>query len=167
MSINAISSAMAGSTYINSISSNLPNWLVDKLIDAGIDPVDVTSVYQGKKLLQEVPKVEKDVKSEEKPKDPLMDKVLALAEKLGIKVSENDTIEDIMEYIQEVIDALMKMAIKNNDEDLFNQIQKYQNDLNGIIAEYNGGGISNSVVYSFFDMVAEQNKYALKIGKKE
>lgn len=170
MSINAISAAMSASVYIQQIGNKLPEWLIEKLVDAGIDPNDVSSISEGKKLLEETPQApksdSKDGAQNGESKD-LREKAIDLADKLGIKVDDNDKLEDIIQYIQEVIDMVMKAAIAKNDESLFNEMQNYQSDLDGIVAEHNGGGVSNSVVYSFMDMVAEQNKYALGINRKE
>lgn len=172
MSINAISAAMSASVYVQAAGNKIPSWFLDKLVDLGINTEEVTSASQAKALISkaEESKEETDDSSEQTDKNgesvELRRKAEDLADDLGVKVKESDTIDDIIDNIQDVIDKTMKIAIKDNDEALFNAMKAYQGDLDDIIAENNGGGISNNIVYSFMDMVAEQNKYALKLNEK-
>ena len=52
MSVNAISSAMAATIYIQK-TSRLSDEIIDKLIDLGINPNEVSSNYQANKIIQE------------------------------------------------------------------------------------------------------------------
>ncbi len=179
MTINAISSAMSVSIYLQSASKSLSSDLIEKLLDLGINPSTVTSEAEATRLITEAEETDKASTSDSEQEEDssnqstgsaeLYNKAVDLADKVGVRVSEGDDIDDILDKVQDVIDKMLSYAIDTNDESLYDKFQVYQSDLDDINAEMNGGGFtySGTTVYSFMDMVAEQNKYALGLNKKE
>lgn len=163
MSINAISSAMSASVYLRDVNK-LTDDIIEKLNNLGIDPNSVSSVSEANAAIKKAEESnQSDADSTDKnngENQDLRDKVEDLADKIGVKVSENDTIDDIIDNISDVIDKMLAYAIDRNDKSLYDKYSDYKSDLNDIEADNNGGGYSGIRVFSFMEMIAEQNKYA-------
>lgn len=163
MSINAISSAMGASVYLRDVNK-LTDDIIEKLNNLGIDPNSVSSVSEANAAIS---KAEESSHSESDSTDQnngenqaLRDKAEDLADKIGVKVSENDTLDDIIDNITDVIEKMITYAIDRNDKALYDKFSDYKRDLDDIEAENNGGGYSGVRLFSFMEMIAEQNKYA-------
>lgn len=166
MTINAISASMAANMYI--AENELPRWIISKLEELGINPEGITSTGHAKELIQKAEESKSKEQNQDQDQDnnsELRKRAVELAEKTGVKVKNSDTTDDIIKNIENVLDKALKIAVSRNDEALYNTIKAYKQQLDGIIADNNGGSISNSIVYSFMDMVAQQNKYALNLNK--
>jgi len=174
MSINAISSAMSASVYLQN-ANKLSDELTQKLLDLGINPDGINSVSEANAAISKAEEEKSSQEDTENQEDTsnsedssaIMERAKKLAEKVGVKVSDDDTVDDILDDIQDVVDKMLSYAINKNDRNLYEKYQSYQSDLKDIEADQNGGGFSNSFVFNFLDMVAEQNKYALNLNKKE
>ncbi|MCD8024389.1 MAG: hypothetical protein LUE64_02520 [Candidatus Gastranaerophilales bacterium] len=161
MSISAISAALSAS-YMYGSSSQL-NKLIDKLTE---DETSASSVSSASESDISVETEETEETEANQGNSDLMERAKTLAQKLGIDVNDNDDLDEILDEIQIAIDELMDKAVENNDESLFNVAKGYKSELNMLIEENNGGSVSPTIVYSFMDMIAEQNKYALGIAQK-
>ena len=102
MSVNAISSAMGASVYLRDVNK-LTDDIIEKLNNLGIDPNSVSSVSEANSAIK---KAEESNQSQADTTDQnngenqdLRDKAEKLADKIGVKVSENDTIDDIIDNI--------------------------------------------------------------------
>lgn len=177
MTVSAISSAMSVYTYLqNSTNKTLSEDLIEKLSSLGIDPSSVSSTAEALQAISEAEESsETDTESEGDEEEGetsdespvLRERAERLADKVGIEVSENDTIDDILDNVQDVIDKMLSYAVDKNDRAMYDKFKSYQTDLDNIQSEMNGGGFSGTAVFSFMDMVAEQNKYALNLNKKD
>lgn len=163
MSINAISSAMSASVYLRDVNK-LTDDIIEKLNNLGIDSNSVSSVSEANAAIKKAEESnQSDTDSADKnngENQDLRDRAEDLADKIGVKVSENDTIDDIIDNISDVIDKMLAYAIDRNDKSLYDKYSDYKSDLNDIEADNNGGGYSGIRVFSFMEMIAEQNKYA-------
>lgn len=169
MSINAISSAMSASVYLRDVNK-LTDEIIEKLNNLGIDPNSVQSVSEANaaiKKAEESNQSETDANSQNNGENKeLRNKAEDLADKIGVKVSENDTIDDIIDNIKDVIEKMLSYAIDRNDKALYDKFSDYKSDLKDIEADNNGGGYSGIRVFSFMEMIAEQNKFAHGIKSK-
>lgn len=163
MSINSISSQTGGNLYISEIK--LPKYLLDELEALGIDPSQVKSAADAKKLIQEANESNNKESFEDNSNtnSNLRERAEALAEKLNIQVSDNDTIDEILDNVNSVIDFLLNHAIRTNDESEYKKIMHLKNEAKSIEAENNGGSTAQNLVFSYMDLIANQNKAALGI----
>ena len=171
MSINGISLFAGANAY--SMVNAIPEYLKHKLLEYGIDPESVSSSQEALNLIAKAKKdnqgsiVNMQAHEEEgvQNESPLLKKAKALAAKIGLQVSKNDSLEDILANIQDALNKLLALAKETNDEDLAEKILGFQHELDRLIETKNGGGeVENNSVYAVLDAIAEQNKYALGLN---
>jgi len=172
MNFGIMSAAMSGSMYIQ---NQIPQYLLSKMLELGLDTSNVQSASEARALIQQAEAQQKQqAQSKEDNKQgsgannsgsfsnesPVVrQKAVELAEKVGITVSQNQTIDDILNNIQNVLDKLLKAAADDNDEGLYNTIVALQRQLDSVKAEANGTTEAETKMYSFMDMLAAQNKF--------
>ena len=145
MSVNAISSAMAATIYIQK-TSRLSDEIIDKLIDLGINPNEVSSNYQATKIIQEAESSNASssmssvstasASDKTGASNSVRDRAEKLADKVGVSYDENTLTEDLLEDIQDAIDAMFALSALQNDKSLYETVAGYQEELNKIILEY-------------------------------
>ncbi len=169
MSINSVSQAMSASSWgVSAI--RLPEDIIQKLIELGYNPNEVTTLAQAKDLIQKSENQaqnnsnsnSKQNKSDDNKDNPaLYLRAKNLAQKMGLNVGSNLTLDDILSKISDESDKIMKKAVDCNDRLLFEKAKMFKSELQSLQEDVNGGGISNGIVYSYMDMIAKQNKLAL------
>ena len=170
MSVNGISLFAGANSYI--MANAIPEYLKQKLLELGYDPESVSSKQEALNLIakakqdNEKEAVNFQPEQEEIQTDnPLLKKAKELAAKIGINISKEDTLENILSKIQDVLNKLLAAAKDNGDEDLAKIVLGFQHELDRIIEAKNGGGeVENNAVYAVLDAIAEQNKYALGLN---
>ncbi len=169
MYIQGLSLAMAASYQIGN-SNTLPNYIKDQLKEIGVDPDSVSGIVQAKKLIADAAnKADKTNKEESKNNNEdenpdTRQRAIDLANKIGIKVKDSDTTEDILSIIQSVLDRMLKRAVNTEDEALYNRLKELRIELGRIEADEKGAGYSNTSVMSYMDMLANQNKTVHKLN---
>ena len=170
MSIDGVSLFAGANSYM--MANAIPEYLKHKLLELGYDPESVSSKQEAMNLIakakrdNEAHNVNLQPKQDEIQNDnPLMKKAKELAARVGVAVSGEDSLEDILSSIQDVLNKLLRVAKQTGDEDLAETVLGFQRDLDKIIEAKNGGGdVENNAVYSVLDAIAEQNKYALGLN---
>lgn len=175
MSVNAISSAMAATIYIQK-TSRLSDEIIDKLIDLGINPNEVSSNYQANKIIQEAESSNTSsslssvsaASSSDKTgaSNSVRDRAEKLADKVGVSYDKNTLTEDLLKDIQDAIDAMFALSALQNDKSLYETVAGYQEELNKIISDIPKAPVSEEEVYSFLDLLGLYNKQALNIEQK-
>lgn len=167
MNINGVSFYNGANAYQS--TNVIPEYIKKKLLELGFDPESVSSLQEALNIVAKAERQKQhqeisieDRKETAKMEDPLLKKAKALAAKIGIQVSEDDVLEDVLSKIQTVLNKLLKVAENEGDEDLARKVLSFQHELDRIIEEKNGGGeVSNDTIYNILDAIAQQNKYTL------
>lgn len=181
MSVNAISSAMAATVYIQR-NSMISEELYDKLIELGINPLYVHSDSQAKRLIENIVDkagssfVNSSVTSSEvsstgdvqnsAASDSVRERAEKLADKVNVNYDDSTLLEDLIEDIQDAIDELLVKSAKYNDEGLYDIAEGYMSELNEIIKDVPYAPVSEETVYSFMELLGQYNKQALNIEQK-
>ena len=170
MSVNGVSLFAGANSYM--MANAIPEYLKHKLLELGYDPESVSSKQEALNLIAKAKRDNEKQAVNLEPKqdkiqsdNPLLKKAKELAEKVGVAVSDDDTLEDILSSIQDVLNKLLKIAKDTCDEDLAETVLGFQHELDRLIEAKNGGGeVENNTVYSVLEAIAEQNKYALGLN---
>ncbi len=177
MSINNLS-ANAKAYYLAGQNSDLPLNIVNKLKSLGINPDEVYSINEAYNLIRQAEQNNKINNSEQlnnasnkrnngENSDVNRDEALELARKVGVKVSDNDSSEDILANLKSYIDKMLKHAIDTYDKTTYDKFSEYKKMVKDLETKEAGGTFSNVNVFSFMDMVANQNKASIYMNKKE
>ena len=176
MSVNNLSAH--GRAYYSSASqSELPLSLINKMKSLGINPDEAGSVAEAYNLIKEAQKNQNvqnaqnssndETKNNNEESSAARDEAVELANKIGVKVSENDSAEDIISNLKSYIEKMLSYAVDTYDKALYDKFSEYKRLLKDIEPKESGGTFSDTNVFSFMDMVAQQNKFALNLGNKE
>lgn len=165
MSINSISSLSSSCT--TSTQSTLSESTKRKLQALGIDPTSVTSETQAQTLIsaaqqrQQVQKTNNDDTSKNtcSSETELISRAKSLASKMGISVSSNSTLEEMLTSISSKISSLSSQT--NGDHNKIQELKQFQSELSSIQSEYSTVSQNENSMYTAMNMTANMNKYAL------
>lgn len=176
MSVNNLS-AHGRAYYSGASQSELPLSLINKMKSLGINPDEAGSVAEAYNLIKEAQKNQNvqnaqnssndEAKNNNEESSAARDEAVELANKIGVKVSENDSAEDIISKLKSYIEKMLSYAVDTYDKALYDKFSEYKRLLKDIETKESGGTFSDTNVFSFMDMVAQQNKFALNLGNKE
>lgn len=165
MSINSIT---AFGSYQAASGCQLSEETKQKLKALGIDPTTVTSEAQAKLLIanamqqkQAVNKTENtDSKTVNCSESEILSKAKALAAKVGVNVSANATIEDILTSISSKISTMASVTNRDNSSKC-KEAQQLQSELYSLQSEYGSVKQTQNSMYTMLNMTANMNKYML------
>jgi hypothetical protein len=162
MSINSISSICGYSS-----ASYLSEETKRKLLALGIDPSTVTSETQAKKLIEKAQSnssVKETTKAENKTvcssESEILTKAKILAQKIGIKLSKNMSIDEILQSISDKITEMLNSEDKGTQE----TAKGYQQELSQISEEYTPVKQNQNSMYAMLTQSANINKYMLGLN---
>jgi hypothetical protein len=162
MSINSII-CIYGFTSTNYLSEETKR----KLKALGIDPTTVTSEAQAKKLIEKAEansSVKETTKTEDKSvstsESEVLTKAKNLAQKMGVKLSKNMSIDEILKSISEKISEML-----NSEDDGAQELAKgFQQEFSEISNEYTPVKQNQNSMYAMLTQSANINKYMLGLG---
>ena len=125
--------------------------------ELGIDPNLAKTLDEAKALIK---RAEELKNSAEANKNPLMERVLFLAAKVGVSVKEGMQLPEIMIEIQSRIFDLFIYAQENSDMDLLYFVKECQFQYDLINTIINGYDCTNSKIYKFIEDFIEQKENA-------
>lgn len=168
MSVNSISST---STVYSGSSGTTQNKLSEetkrKLQALGIDATNVTSEAQAQMLIsaaqsrQQVQQANNDGSSQNtcSGETELISRARSLASEMGVSVSNDKSLSDIISLLSSKINA---MSWQQEDNGLkTNEIQRFQTELSSLESEYSALNESQNSIFAAMNMTANLNKMML------
>ena len=159
-SISSIGSAAASlSTHkIEELSSSTKQ----KLEALGIDPTTVTSEAQAQSLIAQAEATKHQQNSGQQQggnssEQELLSEAKSLASTVGVAVSSNDTLDDIIDNIS----AEIQVMLNSGDQSQISQAQGYQAQLAEISDRADSIQTTQQNIFNAMNMVSISNKYAL------
>lgn len=170
MSINNISNL--GASYSFCTQNKLSEETKRKLQALGIDATNVTSEAQAQMLItaaqsrqQQVQKTDNTSTGQEttcSSELELITKAKTLASKMGVSVSQNSTMTEILTSLSNKISTLT--AQTGNDKTKSNEIQQFRSELSSLENEYSTLTQSQNSIFSAMNMSANLNKLMLGLN---
>lgn len=149
MSVNAISQISYGSSNTSGSCSGLSEETKKKLIALGINPANVTSEAQAKILIENASK-QQGIKSNSKcscaGESELISRAKALALKIGAKISDTMSLEEILEVISQKIESDNLEEYKAEAEALGCEISNLKQTENAMYASMNYNADLNKIM---------------------
>jgi hypothetical protein len=162
MSINSINCI-----YGYSSTSYLSEETKRKLLALGIDPSTVTSESQAKRLIEKAQansSVKETTKTDNKTvstsESEILTKAKNLAQKMGIKLSKNMSIDEILKSISDKITEMLN----TDDEGTQKIAEGYKQEFSEISNEYTPVKQNQNSMYAMLTQSANINKYMLGLG---
>lgn len=167
MSINNISNL--GTSYSFCTQNKLSEETKRKLQALGIDATNVTSEAQAQMLITAAQSRQQVQKTDNSNKDTtcsseleLITKAKTLANKMGVSVSQNFTMSEILTSLSNKISTLTAQA--ENNQTKINEIQQFRTELNSLQNEYSTLTQSQNSIFSAMNMSANLNKFMLGLN---
>ena len=172
--MSAINSLNAGSG-IGAMYSVQTNQLSEetkaKLIALGLDPSTVTSEAEAQALISQVEAMSKNDKARPQTnktqtassEQELMTKARELTEKVGVQLSQTDTLDEMCQKISTKLEQLG--AQYANDERKIAIINDYRAELANINAKYDKVQTNQETIFAAMNMISLSNKFALGLNK--
>lgn len=165
MSMDGVSSF--GIYSVSGQHSRLSESTKRKLQALGIDPTSVTSEIQAQTLInaaqqkQQVQKAtnESNSKNTCSSELELISRAKALATKMGVSVSSNESLTDILSNLSSKISSLSGQKDADTKE-----LQQYQAELSSIQNEYSSVKQNQNSMYTAMNLTANMNKFALGLN---
>lgn len=167
MSINNISNL--GTSYSFCTQNKLSEETKRKLQALGIDVTNVTSEAQAQMLITAAQSRQQVQKTDNSNKDTtcsseleLITKAKTLAKKMGVSVSQNSTMSEILTSLSNKISTLTTQA--ENNQTKTNEIQQFRTELTSLQNEYSTLTKSQNSIFSVMNMSANLNKFMLGLN---
>ena len=167
MSINNISNL--GTSYSFCTQNKLSEETKRKLQALGIDVTNVTSEAQAQMLITAAQSRQQVQKTDNSNKDTtcsseleLITKAKTLAKKMGVSVSQNSTMSEILTSLSNKISTLTAQA--GNNQTKTNEIQQFRTELTSLQNEYSTLTQSQNSIFSAMNMSANLNKFLLGLN---
>ena len=166
MSINSISTSSVNYSDTSQLSK-ISEATKRKLQALGIDPSSVTSEAQAQTLIasaQQRQQVQQTQQSSTEKKttsseSELISQAKTLASKMGVSVSSNDSLSDILSTLSSKINSMSAQA--NGDAVKLQEIKQFQSELYSIQSQYSTVQQNDNSLYTAMNMTANINKYML------
>lgn len=161
-SISSINSLQAGaiSTYKTEELSSTTKLKLEAL---GIDPSTVTTEAQAQTLIAqaEAAKQQNNAGQQQQggnsSEQELLSEAKNLATKVGVTVSSNDSLDDIVDNISKEIQVMLN----SGDQSKISSAQSYQAQLASISGRAEAIQSTQQNIFNAMDMISVSNKYAL------
>ena len=161
-SISSISTAQSAavSTYKQ---EELSSSTKQKLEALGIDPTTVTSEAQAQALIAQAEATQHQQNSGQQQQggnsseQELLSEAKFLASTVGVTVSSNDTLDDIIDNIS----AEIQVMLNSGDQSKVAAAQGYQSQLSSISDRADSIQSTQQNIFNAMNMVSISNKYAL------
>lgn len=161
-SISSISSLQAGaiSTYKTEELSSTTKLKLEAL---GIDPSTVTTEAQAQALIAqaEAAKQQNNAGQQQQggnsSEQELLSEAKNLATEVGVTVSSNDSLDDIVDNISKEIQVMLN----SGDQSKISSAQSYQAQLASISGRAEAIQSTQQNIFNAMDMISVSNKYAL------
>ena len=161
-SISSISSAQAASvsTYKTEELSSSTKLKLEAL---GIDPTNVTSEAQAQSLIAQAEATKQQHNSGQQQEgansseQELLSEAKTLASAVGVSVSSNDSLDDIIDNIS----AEIQVMLNSGDQSKISAAQGYQSQLASLSDRVDSVQNTQQNIFNAMDMVSISNKYAL------
>ena len=161
-SISSISSAQSAavSTYKN---EELSSSTKQKLEALGIDPTTVTSEAQAQSLIAQAEATQHQQNSGQQQQggnsseQELLSEAKSLASTIGVSVSSNDSLDDIIDNIS----AEIQVMLNSGDQSKVAAAQIYQSQLASISDRADSIQSTQQNIFNAMNMISVSNKYAL------
>ncbi len=167
MSVNSLASL--GGYCISGVST-LSESTKQKLQALGIDPSSVTSEAQAQSLInaaqtrQQVQKANNESNSKNtcSSEAELISRAKSLASKLGVSVSNNSPLTEILSSISSKINSLSNQSSTEGYN--IQKLQQFQAELYSIQNEYSTVKQSQNSMYTAMNLTANMNKFSLGLN---
>ena len=131
-----------------------------ELDEAGIPYNSNTTEQEGKKLLMNA-KTNNDQSlfSNQNSGNSLMERAIALAKKLGVQVSDEMDLKQILALIENALEQ--KIAVSKNDIEEIRRLREFSTELAGLQAQASGSSgfdNTNQALMMSLEMLSEYNK---------
>lgn len=161
-SISSINSSQAGaiSTYKTEELSSTTKLKLEAL---GIDPSTVTTEAQAQTLIAqaEAAKQQNNAGQQQQggnsSEQELLSEAKNLATEVGVTVSSNDSLDDIVDNISKEIQVMLN----SGDQSKISSAQSYQAQLASISGRAEAIQSTQQNIFNAMDMISVSNKYAL------
>ena len=131
-----------------------------ELDDAGIPYNQNTTEQEGKMLLQRArTNNEQSLFSGQNNGNGLMDRAIALAKRLGVQVSDDMDLKQILALIENALEQ--KIAVSQNDIEEIRKLREFSSELASLQAQANGSSgydNTNQALMMSLEMLSEYNK---------
>ena len=166
-SISAISSSIS-SSYITQSSDTLSEETKAKLTALGIDPSTVSSESEAQSIIAQaeaaaqIEEQSGEQASSSSSEQDLISKAQELADKVGVSLSQNDSLDEMCGKISAKIESLTEQC--GTDAAKLSTLQGYSQELANINAQYAQVQTNQQNMFAAMNMLSVSNKYALGLS---
>ena len=170
--VNTLNSGVSLSGLYAVQTNQLSEATKAKLIALGIDPSTVSSEAEAQALISQVEAMSKTDKARPQTngtqqttssEQELMQKARELAEKVGVSLSQNDTLDDMCKKISDKLEQLSAACV--NDTAKMQVLKDYGQQLSDINSKYRTVQTTQEAIFAAMNMVSWNNQIALKLAK--
>lgn len=162
-SISSINSTQSAAVSTYKTQEELSSSTKMKLESLGIDPTTVTSEAQAQALIAQAEATKNQQNAGQQQgggnssEQELLSEAKSLASTVGVTVSSNDTLDDIIENIS----AQLQVMMNSGDQSKISQAQSLQTQLASISDRADSIQSTQQNIFNAMNMVSISNKYAL------
>ena len=162
-SIRSINSTQSAAVSTYKTQEELSSSTKMKLESLGIDPTTVTSEAQAQALIAQAEATKNQQNAGQQQgggnssEQELLSEAKSLASTVGVTVSSNDTLDDIIDNIS----AQLQVMMNSGDKSKISQAQSLQTQLASISDRADSIQSTQQNIFNAMNMVSISNKYAL------
>lgn len=161
-SISSINSTQSAAVSTYKTQEELSSSTKMKLESLGIDPTTVTSEAQAQTLIAQAEATKNQQNAGQQgggnsSEQELLSEAKSLASTVGVTVSSNDTLDDIIDNIS----AQLQVMMNSGDQSKISQAQSLQTQLASISDRADSIQSTQQNIFNAMNMVSISNKYAL------
>ena len=162
-SISSINSTRSAAVSTYKTQEELSSSTKLKLESLGIDPTTVTSEAQAQALIAQAEATKNQQNAGQQQgggnssEQELLSEAKSLASTVGVTVSSNDTLDDIIDNIS----AQLQVMMNSGDKSKISQAQSLQTQLASISDRADSIQSTQQNIFNAMNMVSISNKYAL------
>ncbi len=162
-SISSINSTQSAAVSTYKTQEELSSSTKMKLESLGIDPTTVTSEAQAQALIAQAEATKNQQNAGQQQgggnssEQELLSEAKSLASTVGVTVSSNDTLDDIIDNIS----AQLQVMMNSGDQSKISQAQSLQTQLASISDRADSIQSTQQNIFNAMNMVSISNKYAL------
>lgn len=162
-SISSINSTQSAAVSTYKTQEELSSSTKMKLESLGIDPTTVTSEAQAQALIAQAEATKNQQNAGQQQgggnssEQELLSEAKSLASTVGVTVSSNDTLDDIIDNIS----AQLQVMMNSGDQSKISQAQSLQTQLANISDRADSIQSTQQNIFNAMNMVSISNKYAL------
>ncbi len=162
-SISSINSTQSAAVSTYKTQEELSSSTKLKLESLGIDPTTVTSEAQAQALIAQAEATKNQQNAGQQQgggnssEQELLSEAKSLASTVGVTVSSNDTLDDIIDNIS----AQLQVMMNSGDQSKISQAQSLQTQLASISDRADSIQSTQQNIFNAMNMVSISNKYAL------